>query len=63
MDNERKLRLMSRMSTRESDSLLQGIDDAPFMNHKYCYNFLISVKCQHSALLKNLKQQWGNIFS
>lgn len=60
MENERKLHLMSRMPTSEWDSLSQGIDDAPFMNHKCCHNVLVSVKCQHWPLFKNLKEQWGN---
>lgn len=63
MDNERKLHLMSRMPMRECCSLLQGIDDSPIMNHKYYHNFLVSVKCQHWPLLKNLKEQWGSIFN
>lgn len=41
MNRERKPHLVSRKPTRESSSLLQVIDDAPFMNQKYCHNFLI----------------------
>lgn len=54
---------MSRMPTREWGSFLQGTDDAPVMSHKYCHNFLVSVKYQYGALFKNLKEQQGNIFN
>lgn len=63
MDSERKHHHMSRMPTREWGSFLQGIDDAPGMNHKLCHNFLVSVKYQYGALFKNLKEQQGNIFN
>lgn len=36
-----KANLVFRMPTRQSGGLLQGTDDGPFMNKKYCHNFLV----------------------